>query len=170
VFAVTQFIGEKEVIMGRAFIHGWLSLPSEGEIFLEHGVPRQVRIAATALIDVERLVDEIADVTGLRVTIGCWEPDESDEGVEAVVHVHAADVAEILQRLAQGSAETFYDRYHKPIEASDTDFDDEAYAQDFNVALGVCGLQWGQLDEPALRVAYQRALHQAVDEIASHAV
>ncbi|MDD5249766.1 MAG: hypothetical protein PHY45_12310 [Rhodocyclaceae bacterium] len=153
--------------MGRAFIHGWVGLPSQGEIYLEHGVPRQVRVDATAMVDVERLVDEIGDLTGLHVTLGPWEADEEAEEMEAAVHVHAQDAAEVLTRLAQASAETFYDRYHKPIETSDTDFDDEAYAHDVNAALEVWGLHWGQVDEVALRVAYQRALHQAVAEIAT---
>lgn len=154
--------------MGRAFIHGWISLPSQGETYLEHGVPRQVRVAETVLPDVERLADEISDLTGLHVTVGHWQMDESAEEMTAKVHVDAQDAGEILSRLAQASAESFYDRYHKTIDASDTDFDDEAYAQDFNVALDVCGLHWGQLDPQVLRRTYQRALHRAVDEIAGY--
>ena len=154
--------------MGSAFMHGWVSLPTTGEMHLEHGVPRVVRVAGTALVDVERMADEIADVTGLHVTVGHWEPSEVAGELEAAVHVNFEDIAEVLQRLARASAETYYDRYHRRMDASDLDFDDEAYAQDFSVALDVCGLHWGQIDPTALRESYRLALHRAADEIARH--
>jgi len=154
--------------MGSAFMHGWVSLQTEGEMQLDHGVPRRVRVAGDALVDVERMADEIADVTGLHVTLERWEPGEAAGDLEAAVHVGFDDIAEVLKRLAHASAETYYDRYHRPMDASDVDFDDEAYAQDFNVALGVCGLHWGQIDPAALRESYRLALHRAADEIARH--
>ncbi len=155
--------------MGQAFIHGWISLPSQGELFLEHGVPRMVRVDAPQAIDVERLLDEIADVTGLHATIGRWEADADTGDTQAIVQVHPQDVTEVLKRLAHASAETFYDRYRKPLDASDLDFDDEAFAQDMNEALSVCGLHWGQLDDRALKWSYERALHGAIDDIAKGA-
>jgi hypothetical protein len=158
--------------MGRAFMHGWVSLPSQGEIYLEHGVPRQVRIDSHAMADTERLVDEIADVAGLHVTLDAWTPDEEETGeLVAAVRINAQEIAEVLQRLARASAETFYERYRKTIDTGDTDFDDEACAQDFNMALQACGLQWSQLQPPdlsALRMNYRRFLHQAADEIAGY--
>ncbi len=154
--------------MGQAFLHGWVSLPSQGELYLEHGVPRLVRVADARSVDVERLLDELADVSGLHATIGRWEADEEAGEMEATVQVHPEDVTEVLQRLAQRSAETFYDRYHKPLDSSDLDFDDEAFAQDMNEALAVCGLRWGQLDEKTLRFTYGRALRRAVEDIVEH--
>lgn len=154
--------------MGSAFMHGWIGLPTEGEMQLEHGVPRRVRVAGTALVDVERLADEIADVTGLHVTLAHWEPADVAGELEAVLHVNSEDLAAVLQLLAHASAEAFYDRYHKPMDVGDVDFDDEAYAQDFNLALGVCGLHWGQIDQAALRDRYRLALHGAVDAIVRH--
>ncbi len=154
--------------MGQAFLHGWVSLPSQGELYLEHGVPRLVRVADAHSVDVERLLDELADVSGLHATIGRWEADEDAGEMEATVQVHPEDVTEVLRRLAQRSAEAFYDRYHKPMDAGDLDFDDEAFAQDMNEALAVCGLRWGQLDERTLRFSYERALHEAVEDIVEH--
>ncbi|MGE5465857.1 MAG: hypothetical protein ACM3Y9_00360 [Ignavibacteria bacterium] len=154
--------------MGRAFFHGWISLPSQGELYLEHGVPRQVRVPDAQAVDVERLLDEVEDVTGLHVTIGRWLSDAEAGDMEAVIQVHAEDVTEVLRRLAQRSAEAFYDRYHKPMDRSDIDFDEEAYAQDISEALAVCGLQWRQIDDSALRFIYERALHSAVAEIAAN--
>ena len=166
--ARVQALAGKELIIGSAFMHGWVSLPSRGEIYLEHGVPRHVRIDDKITADVERLVDEIIDVTGLHVTLDRWLPAEEAGEIVAAVHVSVQDISEVLKRLARASAETFFDRYHKPIDASDTDFDDEACAQDVNTALQVCGLQWAQfhLDQPALRGSYRQALHQAAAEIA----
>jgi hypothetical protein len=152
--------------MGQAFVHGWISLPSQGELYLEHGVPRQVRVSDAEAVDVERLLDEVMDMSGLHVTIGHWEADDEAGEMAATVRVHPEDVTEVLRRLAQRSAEAFYDRYRKPMDAADLDFDDEAYAQDVNEALAVCGLRWGQLDDNTLRFTYRRALHRAVDEIA----
>lgn len=155
--------------MARAFIHGWVGLPSQGELYLEHGVPRLVRAADAGNIDVERLLGEVMDVTGLHVTLGRWETDEDVGEMTAMVQIHPEDVTEVLRRLAQRSAEAFYDRYHKPMDASDVDFDDEAYAQDMGEALAACGLHWGQLDDGVLRFTYRQALHRAVDEMAHEA-
>lgn len=152
--------------MGRAFMHGWVSLPTQGEVYLEHGLPRRLWIVGAA--DVERLVDEIADLTGLNVTLGRWEAGDEVGQVEAAVNIDARDIGEVLRRLALVSAETYYDRYRKPIEASDVDYDDEAYAQDCNFALDACGLNWKQIDDTVLRSDYRRALHRAIEEIARH--
>jgi hypothetical protein len=167
-FAATQRLAGKEYIMGRAFGHGWIGLPSEGEVYLEHGIPRQVRVV-TSSVDVERMAEEVADIAGMHVTLGRWEADQETGEMEAVVHIAAEDVNEILKRLAHASAETFYDRYQKPMDASDLDFDDEAYAQDMNYALAVCGLHWGQIDDRPLKRTYLRALHREVEEMAEHA-
>jgi hypothetical protein len=156
----------EETIMGSAFMHGWVSLPTQGEMYLDHGVPREVRLDGHGMADVERMADEIVDVTGLRVTFGRWEPVEDTDAMQAEIHVAPADMAEVMRRLALASAETFFDRYHKPIGEGDTDFDDEAYAQDFNVALDVCGLHWSQVNMDAMRDAYRRALHGAAERMA----
>lgn len=151
--------------MGSAYLHGWISLPSEGELLLEHGVPVAVRVGDAGMADVERLIDEIAAVSGLDVTLGGWRPLEDAETKEAALHVDAGEIGEVLRRLAQASAETFFDRYRKPIETDDVDFDDEAYAYDFGFALEVCGLHWNQADQLALRGDYLRALHGAAEEM-----
>lgn len=153
--------------MGRAYPQGWVSLPTHGDIFLEHGLPRRLWVADSAAADFERLADEIADLTGLHVTLDDWEPGEDGSGMEAELHVNPADIDMVLHRLAQSSAETFVDRYQKPIDAEDIDYDDEAYAQDMVTALDLCGLHWGQVDAAGLREGYRLALHRASEEIAA---
>ena len=155
--------------MASAFMHGWVSLPTRGEVYVDHGVPRRMWVRPDAAADVERLRDEIADLTGLRVILRGWEPSEEPGALEAAVRVSAEDIVEVLRRLAHASAETFYDRYRRPIGAGDTDFGDEAYAQDLGVALEFCGLGWGQVAEiPGLRDHYDRALRADSEEIAGH--
>src|SRR5512135_1115177 len=116
--------------MGNSLAHGWVDLPTQGEAYVEHGLPRRVSVSADAPVDAERLAQEIADMTGLRVTLGAFAPGEEPGQLEAGVEVSPQDLDEVLRRLAQASAEVFYDRYRKAIDAEDTDFDDEAYAQD----------------------------------------
>ena len=152
--------------MGSAFMHGWVSLPAYGEVYLEHGLPRRVWVRDWANADVEGLAEQIADLTDLHVTLGTWAADEEAQGVEAEVHVNASDIDRVLYRLARMSAETFVDRYQKPIDADDVDYDDEAYAQDMGSALGLCGLHWGEIDEGGLRDRYRLVLHQASEEFA----
>lgn len=154
--------------MGSAFLHGWVSLPTAGEILLEHGVPVAARVSADGLIDVERMADEIAEISGLDVTLGPWQPlDESDQ-VQADLHVDAREIREVLRRLALVSADTFFDRYRKAIAEDDVDYEDEAYAHDFGIALNACGLRWNQADPLDLRGEYLQTLHSAAEEKLRH--
>ena len=154
--------------MGRAFMHGWVALPGQAEVQLAHGVPLQVWVEDAATADTQRLADEIAAVSGLHVRLARWQAGAEHGERAAALRVDADDIAEVLMRLAHESAETFYERYRKPIDARDVDFDDEAYAHDFNAALDACGLHWGQIDPRVLRGEYRRALHLASEEIARH--
>jgi hypothetical protein len=151
-------------------MHGWVSLPTSGEVYVEQGLPRRVWVADGARADVERLAREVAAMVGVHVLLGAWEPSEDAEGMEAALHVIAADIGLVLGRLARSSAETFVDRYQKPIDSEDTDYDDEAYAQDMETALALCGLHWSDVDAQALRQDYRLALHRASEEIVAHPV
>ncbi len=150
---------------GRAYPHGWISLPSAGELLIEHGLPFAVRVRNGKPVDVERIIADIAKISGLNVTIGYWKPTDGDSIMEAALRVDAREIDEVLRRLAQVSADVLAKRFRKPIELDDLDFDDEAYAHDFGVALGICGLRWGQADQAALRDNYVRTLRQAADAI-----
>ena len=153
--------------MGRAFMNGWVSLPTCGELYLEHGLPHRVWAADRAAVDAERLSREITELTGLRVSLSAWEAAEDDEGIEAELKVSPADLNLVLLRLAGRAAETFVDRYQKPIDRDDSDYDAEAYAEAMQEALGLCGLRWGQVDTDALRKAYSLTLHRTSEEIAA---
>lgn len=154
--------------MGRAYMHGWVSLPLGGEVFLEHGVPTRAWVSGDAAAHTANAVEGIRAVTGLNVTLEEWEPGEEPGQSEAWVHVSPREVGKVLQLLAYTSGEAFYDRYHKRIDAEATDYDEEAYAHDFDAALHFCGLHWGDVDKEVLHEAYVTALHAAVEEMASH--
>ena len=153
--------------MGRAFMDGWVSLPTCGDVYLEHGLPRRIWTTNSANVVVERLVDEVAELTGLLVTLGDWEPDENEEGLEAALGVNPADIDLVMQHLAETAAETFVDRYQKMIDGEDVDYDEEAFAEAMQTALSLCGLHWDQVNEGALRRDYCLALHRASGEIAA---
>ena len=44
--------------MGSAFMHGWVSLPTWGEMYLEYEVTRRLRKDGKVMADVELLVEE----------------------------------------------------------------------------------------------------------------
>jgi hypothetical protein len=153
--------GATEVSMDKEIIHGWVSLGPDAEVFLEHGVP--TRIWVGGMPEPALLLDEIRELTGLKVILGPWEAGEGSGELEAPLRVSSEYIGRLLEVLARASAETFYDRYHKPIDPEDTDFDEEAYAQDFNAALEYCGLHWGDVDKKALEQSYRATLHRVAE-------
>lgn len=161
--------------MDTPLTHGWVELPSGFEVELEHGIPVRVGNAGLALPpDSAALEEEIARETGLRVQIGRWEPVEGE--LEARLTVSRDDLAEVLRRLARASASVFVDRFVKAYDEIDTDYGQGAFAQDFSLALGYCGLDWGSVDqEPFYRdyletfKAETERLAQRPDEASSSA-
>jgi hypothetical protein len=152
--------------MASVFFHGWISLPTRGEVYLAHGVPRRAWVSSDTPLDAETLCSEITELTGLQVTVSAWEASEDPGALEASVQVAPSDIGEVLRRLAHASAEAFYDRYHKAVDAGDTDFSEEAYAQDLGAALECCHLQWDRLgDASGLRTRYEQALKADIEAI-----
>lgn len=151
--------------MGSAFVSGWVSLPSQGEVYLEHGIPRQVWVPHSA-VDVSRLQREIMDATGFDTRLGAWQVGEAPGEMEAPLSIKPEEIDQVLERLAHSSAMTFYERYRKPLNEDDTDFDAEAYSQDINAALAFCGLGWSDVRDDELRQKYRRALYRASEALA----
>lgn len=152
--------------MATAIKHGWVVLPCGAEVLLENGIPRRAWIKEYAMSETPDIVAETVDVTGFHVTIGEWELGENTGEMEAVLIVTPHELGDVLQCLAAASAGVFYDRYKKAIEPDDTDWDDEAYAQDFNTALQYCGVTWGEVNEQAYRQIYCEAMHRRTEELA----
>lgn len=154
--------------MGTALMEGWVPLHSGAEVHLMHGLPDRVWMEGSMPPSGAELADEIFGVSGLHVRLGDWQTAAGELQFEAMVTVVREDLPEVLRRLAIASAEVYYDRYHKTMGPDDTDWDDEAYAQDFDMALHLCGLHWGEVDEAQLRNEYCEAMHRASDLITRH--
>ena len=68
--------------------------------------------------------------------------------------------------LARAAAAVFVDRYHKPIDDSDVDWDRLEYLSDFNAALLHCDMDDGQVDPDTYRAAYIDAMHRETHRLA----
>ena len=153
--------------MGSAFTHGWVSLMSSGEVHLRHGVPDRVWMPADTDIDGARIASDIAEVTGLNVMVGPWMASAYPGEREALLYVREDDFGQVLRRLAHASAEVFMDRYHSAMPDEPSDFDMEAFARDFGIALELCGKRRGELAQENFQEQYRLALHDAADELAA---
>lgn len=145
--------------------HGWYSLAPHCEVEFEHGVP--VRIACEWSRKPEHeasLVDDIHALCGFRVSIGAWSGDGSPER-EAPLTVAAAEFDGVLTRRARSAAATFFDRYGHALRPQDTDFEEEAYAQDFIAAMRHCGVGWDDVDKEAHFAAWRRTLHAEAERL-----
>ncbi len=145
--------------------HGWVELPSGFEVELEHGIPVRVGNAGFELPpDPAALEEEIARETGLRVKVGRWEPVEGE--LEARLNVSRDDLGEVLRRLARASASVFVDRFVKAYDEADTDYGQAAFAQDFSLALGYCGLGWGEVDQEPFYLDYLETFRAETERLA----
>jgi hypothetical protein len=118
---------------------GWVRLSSGFDVELSHGIP--VRLSDNALdkqADDAQLVEEIADLTGLTVTIEGWVASSEAGERETRLCVDALEFGDVLQKLALTSAVLFVDHYHKPIDPDAVDWDSAEYARDFNHAAVCC--------------------------------
>ena len=150
--------------------HGWVRLDNGFDVRLEHGVP--VRLSDNGLAldgTLEALEKTIADASGLPVTVCAWEPGETDGEKEAPLRVDPNRLEEVLRRFAMGSAALFFDRFRKPLDRHDVDWDAAEYAVDFHRALEVCGLDWGDADKDAHFDAYARTMHDETERLAAEA-
>lgn len=154
--------------MASMMKEGWMEIPGSGEVHLAHGVPDRVWFHGMTPPPSAEMAEAINALCGLHVRIGEWCGSESAGDMEAALTVIRDEMGEVLRRLAEASAETFRDRYQKAVDASDTDWDDEAYAMDFDTALHLCGLNQGEAPREAFRESYLRAMHEAAARLARH--
>jgi len=134
--------------MARVINNGWARLPSGFDVEFMHGIP--VRVSDNGkgtAVDAAVLCAEIAALGGLRVTQGEWRSGEAAGEHEARLVVADDQFAEVLGRLARASAALFFDRFHKPVDTSDVDWDRLEYLRDFGAALEHCGLERAAVDE-----------------------
>ncbi|MDX1697818.1 MAG: hypothetical protein R3308_05990, partial [Thiohalobacterales bacterium] len=113
------------------------------------------------------LIEEIAALGKLKVHLGDWEAGENDNEREARVYVSSRDFGEVLRRLARASAALFIDRYHRPVDYNDIDWDELEFHQDFQRALDHCGLARGDIAQDAWREIYVNAMRQETRRLAA---
>ena len=147
--------------------NGWERLPSGFDVEFRHSIPIKVSDNGKGLTIPESvLVEEITALGKLHVQLGEWKSDEQADEHEARVFVSGKDFAEVLRRLALASAALFIDRFHKPVDADDVDWDRLEYLKDFRAALGHCGLASDDLDKDAYLDDYIETMHRETQRLA----
>jgi len=147
--------------------YGWTGLSSGCDLELRHGIP--VRLSnAGGIPDLPEaaLAREVESLTGLRVSLEAWQPGEEAGEVQAKTRVAREQFCEVLNRLALSAAVLFFDRYRKPVDRDDVDWDALEYANDFRRALDYCGLDWDEVDRDASKADYLKTMHSETRRLA----
>jgi hypothetical protein len=148
--------------------NGWHRLPCGYDLELRHGIPVNVsRADATPEIPAAALSEEVTAQTGLRVSLEEWLPGEAGGERQAGIRVDSGEFTEVLHRLALSAAALFFDRYHKPVDHEDVDWDTLEFANDFRRALDYCGLNWGDVDREASTARYLKTMHAETRRLAA---
>ena len=147
--------------------NGWERLPSGFDVEFRHGIPIKVSDNGKGLTIPESvLVDEITALGKLQVQLGEWKSGENADEHEARVFVSDKNFTEVLRRLALASAAVFIDRFQKPVDAGDVDWDRLEYHADFREALDHCGLASDESDKDAYRDDYIEIMHRETRRLA----
>ena len=147
--------------------NGWERLTTGFDVEFRHGIPIKVSVNGKGLTIPESvLVEEITALGKLRVQLGEWKSDEKVDEREARVIVSGKDFAEVLRRLALSSAAMFIDRFHKPVDVGDVDWDRLEYLKDYRAALDHCGLDSDDMDKDAYRDNYVETMHWETQRLA----
>jgi hypothetical protein len=158
---------EEETMTNQTASDGWKRLPSGCDVELQHGIPVQLSSAAGVPgLPEPALSDEVEAYTGLRVSIGEWLPGEASGEVQARTIVTAEQLTEVLNRLALSAAALFFDRYHKPVDRDDVDWDTLEFANDFRRALDYCGLDWKDVERDTCKAHYLETMHNETRRLA----
>ncbi|HYQ71549.1 MAG TPA: hypothetical protein VET88_06440, partial [Gammaproteobacteria bacterium] len=113
------------------------------------------------------LSEEVAAQTGLDVRVEAWQPGETAAELQALARVDRRHFTEVLNRLALSAAALFFDRYHKPVDRDDVDWDNLEFANDFRHALDYCGLDWGDIDRESCMASYVETMHAETRRLAA---
>ena len=148
--------------------NGWSRLPNGYDVEFKHSIPYRLSDNGhNKSVPEPELIEEITALGKLKVRLGDWEAGENDNEREARVYVSSRDFGEVLRRLACASAALFVERYHKPVDYSDVDWDELEFHEDFHRALDHCGLARGDISQDAWREIYVNAMHQETRRLAA---
>jgi len=154
--------------MSMRIHNGWQRLPSGCDVEFRHGIP--VRVSdngrGTAVSE-GNLCAEVEAFGALPVTLGEWAAGERPGEREAPLFIVEDAFTEVLRRLARSAATIFVDRYHKPVDAGDVDWDRLEYLKDFSAALGHCRLAAGEVGQDACFEDYVETMHREARRLAT---
>ena len=146
---------------------GWQRLPCGYDVEFRHGIPARLSDNGRAgAVSEAELCAEVEALGGLSVEPGEWVDGEKPGEREAPLFVDDDAFVEVLGRLARASAALFVDRFHKPIDAVDVDWDRLEYLKDFGTALGHCRLSAADVDQDACFGDYADTMHRTARRLA----
>jgi hypothetical protein len=148
--------------------NGWERLANGFDVEFRHGIP--IRLADNGkdlTIPESALIDEITTLAGLRIHMGEWQPGETPDEHEAQLRVFGEQFEAVLGRLALAAATLFIDRFGKPVDQDDVDWDTLEFDSDFRTALDYCGLEWEDIDKDSYRDGYLATMHQETRRLAA---
>ncbi len=152
----------KEQIMSHAtLINGWERLANGFDVEFKHRIP--VRLSDNGqgpILSDQILAEEVSSLGELHIEIGEWACGEKLNEHEAPLFVSHQQIKEVLYRLALSSAALFFDRYKKPIDKNDVDWDEQEYHKDFGEALEHCRLDWSDHTQIEYHDFYIDTMHK----------
>jgi hypothetical protein len=147
--------------------NGWERLPNGFDVEFRSSIPVRISDNGRGLtVPEDVLLEEVSSLGKLHVSLGDWESGERAGEHEACLTVSGREFAEVLRRLAVSSAALFVERYHKPVDDNDVDWDRLEYLKDFRAALEICGLAWGDFEMDACFDGYVEVMHSETRRLA----
>jgi hypothetical protein len=147
---------------------GWERLSNGFDVEFRHGIPVRLSDNGSEQALVEpALIAEIEALAGLQVRRGDWHPGAAANEREAPLRVSGDQLETVLERLALAAANIYIDRYGKPVDRDDVDWDTLEFDTDFRTALECCELAWGEVDKERFRDGYLEAMHRESQRLAA---
>ena len=141
--------------------NGWERLPNGFDVEFRHNIPVRLSDNGKGLtVPESTLIEEITALGNLRVQLGRWQPGEKPGEYEVPVFISDKQLREVLERLALCSASMFYDRFHKPVNKDDPDWDRLEYLKDLAIALDHCKLDMSDIDQNVYIDNYVKTMHE----------
>ena len=147
---------------------GWERLSNGFDVEFRHGIP--IRLSDNGkqqTLPDPALLDEIMTLAGLHVSRGEWQVGAAANEREAQLLVAGDQLDTVLERLALAAANMYIDRYGRPIDRDDVDWDALEFDTDFRTALGYCGLDWGDVDKDSYQDGYLDTMHNETRRLAA---
>lgn len=146
--------------------NGWERLPNGFDVEFRHNIPVRLSDNGKGLtVPESTLIEEITALGTLHVQLGRWQPGEKQGEHEVPVYISDKQLREVLRRLALSSAAVFYDRFHKPVDQDDPDWDRLEYLKDLAIALDHCKLELSDIDQNVYLDDYIDTMHEETQRL-----